>query len=90
MKKCDSCGKTVSNRDIKCPYCGDAVDQKVYCPKCHSTNVTFKIKQPGVIKIILIFLFIPRLWAYKMAEKESFIYVCNDCRKKFNTVKNIK
>ena len=82
MIKCASCGKTVSDSNKLCPYCGGKTDNSVCCPKCNSTNTSLNIKSAGLVQTSIVYSLFGVV-AGKAAEKEKIRYVCKDCGKKF-------
>lgn len=38
--KCPECSREVSDKARNCPYCGNPIDRKTYCPKCGGSDVS--------------------------------------------------
>lgn len=85
MIKCKTCGKTISENNSSCPYCGDKI-VKLSCPKCKSVDIGFDVKETsnkrwqGALVFFtfgLIGLFISK------TKTDRVKYVCRSCGKKF-------
>jgi len=92
MIKCASCGKTVSDSNELCPYCGGKTDNTVRCPKCNSANIAVVAKGAGegaggcfgVVVTVLFGWLIGIITSIAQSAKGTTIkYKCNDCGKKF-------
>lgn len=88
MIKCASCKKTVSDSNEICPYCGGKTDNKVYCPKCRSTNVSIIVKEPGGLLMVVFTVLFGWLvglvtFILSLIFGKRIKYKCNNCGKKF-------
>lgn len=72
----------VSDKDEKCPNCGEIVDQKIYCVKCGSANVEISVELSDPYEVSLVYLFRGKKAGVR-AEKEKIAYTCKDCKKTF-------
>lgn len=72
---CPSCGNLVSSTARTCPTCGGAVDTRVYCPKCGSSD-TKPISGAGKATSIAV-------WGVFAANKVISKYQCKKCGHKF-------
>ena len=89
MVTCPECGKRVSGKDLKCPYCGAKLNVKICCPKCNSEDVRLDIKdRDDMMKFGLLLIF-GRPW-YRLFRKKyeaSITVLCNQCGHRFSLEK---
>lgn len=99
MIKCGNCGKSISDSEKMCPFCDEKIGKDLFCPNCHSKNVSlFDVgEDPNKVeknKIVGRYNrwggAIGGLLGMFLAEKKypdvkdsQIEYVCNDCKHKF-------
>lgn len=85
MIKCAKCGKSVSDNEKICPYCGEDTKFDFKCPKCGSKDITFAANNKdravsGTIPGIGGFL---AFSAMASSIDTEITYVCKKCGCKF-------
>lgn len=72
MVKCSICGKMVSDREQRCPYCDNTVENNICCPycRCGNTEVYTEEKKSAFSKLF-------------GGKKNKVTYICKKCGETF-------
>ncbi len=83
MVKCIGCGKMVSDKDRKCPFCDSDIDGKIFCPDCNSSNTVRTEVGPDEVDVALATGFFGLFGRKAVEDKKKIRYVCKDCGRRF-------